>query len=155
MTKALNIDVAFEYEHGFSPTVPAREGLGEELRQRSKKVAVATYDFSVDGGSQSSITLESALAIPADAVVTAVIADEQTALTSGGSATLVLKAGSTSLTGAIAFDSGFTGADSLALDSSASAIKVSAASTLVLTIGTADLTAGKVVFLVEYVQSNA
>ena len=117
------------------------------------RVESVMYDFSNDAGAVG--TLSFGRMLPEGAVVTRVFSDEQTALTSGGSATLTLKAGSTSLTGAIAFDTGFTATvESQALASSATAIKLSALSELKLTIGTAALTAGKVRFFVEYMLPN-
>lgn len=110
------------------------------------------YDFDEDGGATGDV--EFGVNLPAGAIVTSVYADEQTTLTSGGSATLQLVAGSTDLTDAEAFDTGFTGADELALASSATAIKLSAVSALKLTIGTAALTAGKVRFCVQYYVSG-
>lgn len=106
------------------------------------------YDFAVDGGATGTINLTKKL--PADCAVTAVYAYEETALTSGGSATLQLQAASTDLTDAEAFDTGFTGNDQLALASSATAIGLAAASELKLAIAGAAVTAGKVHFTVHY-----
>lgn len=110
------------------------------------------FDFDLDGGAVGDIDFERL--IPAGALVTAIYSDELTALTSGGSATVQLKAGATDLTDALAFDTGFTGQDSLALASSAEAIKVSSASAVSITIATAALTAGKVRFYVQYLMPN-
>lgn len=108
----------------------------------------AVIDVALDGGAVGDITLGRVL--PAGAVVTKVVSDEQTALTSGGSATVQLKAGATALTDALAFDTGFAGVEDQALASSAEAIKLSAAGELTVTIATAALTAGKVRFFVQY-----
>lgn len=110
------------------------------------------YDFDFDGGATGDYSFSRML--PAGAIITAVYSDEQTALTSGGSATLQLKAGSTNLTGALAFDTGFTGVQSQALASSATAIKLSADSDLKVTVAGAALTDGKVRFFVEYKLPN-
>lgn len=115
------------------------------------RVASALYDFSSDGGAVGSITFGRLL--PAGAVVTRVFADELTNVTSGGSATIQLKAGSTNLTGATAIAS-FSGLTAPALDGSAAAIKLSADSELQIAIATAALTAGKVRFFVEYILAN-
>lgn len=154
MTKSLSTEDYYELQNGFSSATAQKLQLGTELEERSGKVAKAKYDFSVDAGAIGDITIQAA-ALPKNAVVTRVYSDEQTTLTSGGSATLQLKAGSTSLTDALAFDTAFTGVDSHPLASSAEAIKLSSASALVLTIATAALTAGKVVFAVEYWQTDA
>lgn len=110
------------------------------------------FDFSVDGGAVGDV--EFARKLPEGAVITAIFSDEQTALTSGGSATVQLKAGSTDLTDALAFDTDFDGLDSQALASSAEAIKLSADSELKISIATAALTAGKVRFFVQYMLQN-
>lgn len=112
----------------------------------------ALYDFSVDGGAVSTISL--GRNIPAGAIVTNIITDELTALTSDGAATVQVKAGSTALTDALAFDTAFTGADTHALASSAEAIKVSAESEISIAIATAALTAGKLRVIVQYVLPN-
>lgn len=119
------------------------------LEYGAKQIAKATYSFASDTGAVATYAFGTLL--PANAVVTHVYAEELTTCTSGGSATLTLKAGTTALTAATAFDTGFTGYDSLALASSATAVGIgTAALELKLTIGTAALTAGKVRFTVEY-----
>jgi hypothetical protein len=123
-----------------------------KLLDKTMGVIVDTYDFSVSGGAVGDITLASS-AIPAGAVITRVFHEELTNVTSGGSATVTLKAGATALTDAVAIAT-FSGVKSEALASSATAIKVSAASDLKITIATAALTAGKVRFYVEYMISQ-
>ena len=120
----------------------------------SKQLAVVEYNFTYDGGAIGTYSL--GVQLPAGAVVTDVYSDELTTLTSGGSATLQLQAGSTNLTGAVAFDTGFTGVEKQALASSATSIKPSAStkSELKLAIATAALTAGKVRFAVEFYVSE-
>lgn len=112
-----------------------------------KQSQTVLYDFSLDGGAVS--TLSFGVKLPANAVITNVYSDEQTNLTSGGAATLQLKAGSTNLTDAEAYTA-YAGTQSRALASSATAIKLSADSALSLAIAGAALTAGKVRFAVEY-----
>lgn len=110
------------------------------------------YDFTQDTGAVA--TLSFGRHLPAGAIVTGVHSDEITVLTSGGSATLQLKAGATALTDALAFDTGFLSAQTQALASSATAIKLAADSELKLTIAAAALTAGKVRFYVRYLIAN-
>lgn len=109
------------------------------------------FDFSSDGGAVGSISFGRIL--PAGAVVTQIIADELTNITSGGSATIQLLAGSTALTGATAIAS-FSGLTAPALAGSAAAIKLSAASELRIAIATAALTAGRLRLFVRYVLPN-
>lgn len=115
------------------------------LENFSKQTATVLWDFSRDGGAVSDISFGTQL--PANAVVTNIYTDEQTAVTAATSVTL--KAGSTALTDAIDF-TGSSGVNSQALASSATAIKVTAASELKITIATTAATAGKVRFAVEF-----
>jgi len=115
------------------------------------RMASVLYDFSVDAGAVGTLTFGRVL--PAGAIVTKIIADELTNVTSGGSATVQLKAGSTNLTGAIAI-ADLAGLTAPALAGSVAAIKLSAASELSLAIATAALTAGKVRLCVEYMLPN-
>lgn len=110
------------------------------------------FDFSEDGGATGDIDF--GRLIPENAIITKVFTDEITAFTSGGSATIQLKAGSTDLTDALAFDTGFAGTEEQALASSAEAIKISADSELKITIATAALTAGKCRFFIQYLLPN-
>jgi len=130
--------------------------LGSAL-QAQKGHLCALYDFSVHGGAQGSIELDNvfakAVTLPANAIVTNVWAEELTDVTSGGSATVTLNAGSTALTGATGYAS-FAGITSVALAGAVAGIKVSADSDLKITIGTADITAGKIRFHVEYMISE-
>ena len=112
---------------------------------KRQRVIKAVYDFSVSGGTTGDITL--GRYIPSNFIVTNIYHKENTNVTSGGSATVTLSAGSTALTGAIA-KATFNGVNSEALASSATAINISTACELKITIGTADLTAGKVTFYV-------
>lgn len=111
----------------------------------ARQNATVLWDFSADGGAVGDITFTTAL--PANAVVTAVYTDEQTAVT--GATSITLKAGSTSLTGALDLTAS-TGTNSQALAGSATAIKLSSSSELKITIATTAATAGKVRFAVEF-----
>lgn len=118
------------------------------------KVAKITYNFAVDGGTASTITPAKTESLPAGAIVLRVFSNERTPFTSSGSATVLLQCGSTALTSALAYDTGFTGAgDTHALASSAEAIELTAKGDLKVTIGTAALTAGVCDFYVEYVDA--
>jgi len=123
------------------------------LSKFAKQAQLVTYDFDQDAGAQGSINF--GISLPDNSVVTAIFSDELTALTSGGAATLQLQAGATDLSDALAFDTGFSGTESQALASSATAIKVGSSDDLTLDIATADLTAGKVTFLIEFYSSEA
>lgn len=143
-----------EYLDSLNQGNARRADLNKAL-DRSEKVVALLYDFSVSGGATADYNLTdidgNTYATEEACVVTKIIALEQSALTSGGSATVQLKAGSTNLSDAEAFDTGFTGADSLALASSATAIAVATGQTLKITVAGAALTAGKVIFYVYMV----
>lgn len=125
---------------------------GAVLNESGSRTDSVRYSFAADGGAMGTLTFGRKL--PKGAIVTNIYSDEISTLTSGGSATLQLKCGSQNLTGAIAFDTGFSGTQSQALASSATAIKVSAESEISLTIAGAALTAGEVRFYVEYKLQN-
>ncbi len=112
----------------------------------SKQLSVCTWDFSKDGGAVGDISF--GVQLPANAIVTNVWTDEETAVT--GATAITLKAGSTSLTGALDMtgDSGVK-ARSLAV---ADAVKLTSASELKITIATNPATAGKVSFYVEWMK---
>lgn len=109
------------------------------------------YDFDTDGGAVSTITF--GRNIPAGAIIKAITTDEQTVLTSGGLATITVKAGSTDLTADTAFDTGFSGISTIALTNVAG-IKISTESEIGIEIKVAALTAGKVQFYIEYLLPN-
>lgn len=108
------------------------------------------YDFSVDGGAVGVINFQRV--IPAGAVVHSVLLHEIANVTSGGSATLQVLAGATSIVAATAFGSIATG--SIALAGSATAIPLAVDSNLTLAIAGAAVTAGKVRIFVRYVMPN-
>lgn len=115
--------------------------------QFAKQVQAVTWDFSKDGGAVGDVSF--GVKLPAGAIVTSVLSDEETAVT--GATSVTLKAGSTSLTDAINFTLD-AGIQSRALAGSAAGIKLSAASELKITIATNAATAGKVTFYVEFVE---
>lgn len=114
----------------------------------SRQTMSVLWDFSQDGGAVGAITFN--VQLPANAMVTSVHTDEQTAVT--GATDITLKAGSTALTGSIDF-TGSSGVNSQALAGSATAIKLASASEVQIAIATAAATAGKVRFHIGYVLS--
>ena len=122
--------------------------IGDYLAGKIERVQKFEYSFADDAGAIGDITFSKNL--PANVIVTRVESNETTAFTSGGSATVQIKAGSTALTGTIAFDTGFTGVNNHALASSVDGIELTATSTLTFTIATAALTAGICEFFVSY-----
>lgn len=117
-------------------------------------VCEAIYSFAVDGGAVSTITPVSTCTIPNKAIITGGTINSTTAVTSGGSATVSVgtSAGSstTSILGATAKTSFTTNALLNSAATFAAPVKMSAAGSVTVTIGTAALTAGVIEILVHY-----
>jgi hypothetical protein len=128
---------------GFTHTT---EGLS-----KLEKVAVAIYDFGVDGGVQGTIGL--GVTLPDNAVVTKVIEDITTHLTSAGSgATFVMGLPTDgALTASVTADGSNVAVASVL--PSGTPVKCTAARELTVTIGTEAVTAGAARWFVYYVQS--
>lgn len=113
----------------------------------AKQVQTVVWDFSVDGGAIGDILF--GVKLPAGSIVTNVWVDKEVAVT--GATAVTVSAGATALTAQFDLVAAATTA-SRALAGSATAIKLSAASELKLSIATAAGTAGKVAIYVEYVK---
>jgi hypothetical protein len=136
--------------------------LGTELTRKKRHVVRGNYSWAVQGGSTTAdITLlddeGKSIVIPDDAIITNVLVDVQTALTSDGSATVALTAQSAGdLKAAAAVSSGYTTGikAGVPVNTAASAIKLTADRTLVMTVAVMWLSAGKMSVLVEYLLSE-
>lgn len=130
-------------------------GTGLQLR-----MARAKYDFAVDGGAQGLITPATNAVIPDNAIIVGGLANATTAL-AGATATIAIgtSAGSstTSLKTATAVAS-YSADAVLALVpvmTAATAVKLTAAGSITITVATADLTAGVLeVTVFYYVAAN-
>lgn len=120
------------------------------------RIARAKYDFAVDGGAISTITLATNALIPANAIVFGGIINPTTALTSGGSATIGI--GTTAGSSATSIK-GQTAVATYSLDAliatvpvftAASAFKMSAAGQITITIAAATLLTGVMEVSVVY-----
>lgn len=131
------------------------------------------YDFAVDGGAQGEIFLSSKAGyapIPNGAIIKAVTGKVVTAFTSGGSATLVWGndddpdgySGATIAVASLTDNALFNGWDNAAAliwdDTNDHQIPVAVINEddgeFSVTIATADMTAGKAIFLVEYLMPS-
>ena len=116
-------------------------------------VAVGRYDFAVDGGTVGDITLRGDT-IPSGAIITDVLIRVDTVLTSGGAATVALKAESAADLNAADAISGApwstTGAKRGDLTATTAPVLTTAARAIVATVATAALTAGKFRVFVTY-----
>lgn len=125
------------------------------------KEATGEYDFAVDGGAVSTITLRAAPSysvgndIPIGSVIEGGYVEVDTAVTSGGSATVAVNSeGAGDLVAAAAISGApwsTTGRKSLIpAFTGAASVKTTAARQLAITIATAALTAGKFRVVVFY-----
>jgi hypothetical protein len=119
-----------------------------------KNVAYYEFNFAKHGGAVGAISVPGDV-IPAGAIIKEGLIHVKTAVTSDGSATLQIKALSTDDILASTAKSSLTLNALLAtvpVGTAASSIRVTSDITeLVFTVGTADLTAGKVVVALEYI----
>lgn len=122
------------------------------------KVARGLYDFATDGGAVSDITLRGD-SIPSGAIIVDALIHVDTALTSGGAATVAIKTeGAADINAADAIGGApwsSTGAKRGDFTATTAPIKTTAARSIVATVGTAALTAGKFSVLVFYVELEA
>lgn len=122
------------------------------------KYLEAVYDFSIDGGAQATIPLNDATGAPVNlpdkAIVISSHIEIETAVTSGGSATVAFGlVGNTD-----AFKSA-TGKASLTLDavfggSNDLPLKMATPTPVAITIAVANLTAGKIRIFIKYIEGN-
>jgi hypothetical protein len=120
------------------------------------KAVVADYDFAVDGGAASTITLRGDNAIPNGAYIVGGFVDVLTAVTSGGAATVAVNSQGAGDVVAAAAVSGApwstTGIKSvIPVFTGATVVKTTAPRSLAITIATAALTAGRFRVVVFYV----
>ncbi|MDQ3671589.1 MAG: hypothetical protein M3364_04005 [Actinomycetota bacterium] len=119
----------------------------------SRRRARAVYDFAVDGGAVGDIPLRGDK-IPSGAIITDVLIHVDTVLTSGGAATVALKAESAADLNAADAISGApwssAGAKRGDLTATSAPVKTTAERQIVATVATAVLTAGKFSAHVEY-----
>lgn len=117
----------------------------------AKHVVVAKYDYSKHGGAVGDITLDDS-SLPLGAIITRVLIDAKTALTSGGAATIAVKSASAAdLLGATAVASWTGLIDGIPVNTAATSIKLAADAQVKLTVAVAALTAGIADVYVEYV----
>jgi hypothetical protein len=153
--------LGMEQALNLSATAGPSNLIGTKMVKEVMHTLKATYDFSVSGGAIGAITLlgedGKAAKLPKNAIVRDCIIDVITAPTSGGSATIALGTGqsATDLKAATAIAT-YTGLLAcVPVGSAATAIKLTADSTMSATIATAALTAGKINVWVDYsVSSN-
>lgn len=116
--------------------------------------AVGLYDFAIDGGAVSTITLRGDT-LPSGAVITNALLYVHTALTSGGAATVSVGTEAAADINAADAVSGApwstTGAKRPDFTATTAPIVTTAARAITATVATAALTAGKFTVVVDYV----
>lgn len=125
----------------------------------SKQVAHVTYNFAVDGGAQSTITLAANTTIPKNAIITNVYFNSTTAL-AGASATVAFGTSAGSSSSALLAATAITSFTLNALvhgvptpQTASTFVKMSTAGQVTITIATANLTAGVIEAYIEFVVS--
>ena len=126
--------------------IAAAYPIGSAGAVGSAKTVSALYDFSVQGGAVGAIDL--GVAIPDNAIILEVIADELTNIVGGGTGT-ELQVGSVAVSATdVHLVSG------VAVISPAAPVKITTPGNLELQVVTSAITAGKVRFFVRYVISE-
>lgn len=119
------------------------------------KVARGLYEFALDGGAVGDIVLRGD-SLPSGAIITDALIHVDTALTSGGAATVAIKTeGAADINAADAISGApwsTTGAKRGDFTATTAPIKTTAARNITATVATAALTAGKFSVLVFYVE---
>jgi hypothetical protein len=132
------------------PALVSGVKLGDLIEESLSSLSVvkdAVYDFDTHGGAIGSVSL--GLVVPAGAIITKLYTNVDPVLASAGLATVEIKANGSSLKAATAFDdASYIGAQEHAL---AAPVLVSADSELNIDIAVADLTAGKMRIMVEFI----
>lgn len=137
--------------------IEGTDKLSGGLGQGATKWAVASYDFAADGGAVGDIALRGD-AIPSGAIIIDSLIKVETVLTSGGAATVAIKAeGAADINAADAISGApwsTTGAKRGDLTATSAPITTTARRTLTATVAVAALTAGKFVVMVAYVEPS-
>lgn len=137
------------------PTIAAAKQLQAGTAMGDRKYAVGYYSFATDGGAVGDITLRGDT-IPSGAIITDALIHVDTALTSGGAATVAIKTeGAADINAADAISGvpwSTTGAKRGDFTATTAPIKTTAARSIVATVATAALTAGKFTVVIEYVE---
>ena len=133
----------------------------DELGALQEKTKVFLYDFGVLGGGAGAKTLTdsdgNAATLPDNALVSKITIDVVTPLASSGSATVALGVvtdGASNFKGATAFDNGAYVAATQVPFLPAVGKKLTGARSVIATIATAALTAGKFFLYVSYYEGN-
>jgi hypothetical protein len=133
--------------------IEGTDKVGTGLGVGEVKLARGFYEFALDGGVVGDIALRGDT-IPSGAIITDALINVDTAVTSGGSATVALKVeGSADLLTAAAISGApwsTTGAKRATFVATTAPVKTTAKRSITATVATAALTAGKFSVVVSY-----
>lgn len=142
-----------------NPEIANKWQMGRLVTRQSERVLKCTYDFSKLGGAIGSVNLQNEdgkkCIVPNKAIIENALIDNITTATGNVGATIALTAQTAGdLKAATAFAS-YTGLlAGVPVDTAATAIKMTADRTVLATIATATITAGKFNVLIRYVMSE-
>lgn len=136
-----------------------KDQLGRLIIKQNQRLLKCTYDFTKQGGAISSINLQNedgkACIVPNKAIIRDVLIDVLTAGTTSASGTMALTAQSAGDLKAALAAASYTGlVAGVPVGTAATAIKMTADRTVIGTIATGALTAGKWNVLIEYIISE-
>lgn len=137
------------------PIIPGTRKLAAGGAPGVAKPAVGLYSFATDGGAVGDITLRGD-AIPSGAIIVDALLHVDTVPTSAGAATVAVKVESAADINAAGAISGApwstTGAKRAGFTATSAPVKTTAERSIVVTVGTAALTAGAFKVVVWYVE---
>lgn len=141
------------------PRIPlARRLAATDPGQGQTEWAVGLYDFATDGGAVGDITLRGDV-IPAGAIITETLLHIDVAPTSGGAATLAVRAESAGDIAAAAAVSGAPwstiGAKRGTLTATSTPVKTTVNRPIIATVASAALTAGRIKVFIGYIEFKA
>lgn len=153
-TLAANNNAQFELNR-VNPEIAFKNQLGRLVIKHSERVLKCTYDFAKVGGAISSINLQNEdgkiCVVPKNAIIEQVLIDVITAGTTSASGTMAITAQTAGDLKAALAAASYTGIlAGIPVGTAATAIKMTADRTVIGTIATGALTAGKWNVLIRY-----
>jgi len=157
-TKSQFLDLEASINSG--ATLPSLQGekVGSLMLRGSIQVAIASYDFAVQGGATGTVDLlgldGKPVVIPQNAIIVDSLIDVLTPCTTSASGTIALTAQTAADLRAATAAATYTGLlAGIPVGTAATSIKMTADRTLRATIATGAITAGKFNLIVEYIYS--
>lgn len=157
-TKLQFLDLETSINSGANLPSLSGEKVGTNLMREKMQVAIATYDFAVQGGAIGTVDLigldGKAVVIPHNAIIMDSIIDVITPCTTSASGTIAIRAQSAGDIRAATAAASYTGLlAGVPVGTAATSIKMTADRTLQAVIATGAITAGKFNVIIEYIYS--